>query len=326
MDFSKKPVVQFTFPTPDHTGFEELEKLCTVRYSDEHLAVPEESLDRLDLGCDILATEFTQPVTASLLARFPNLRLVANYAVGFNNIDLEYARTHGLSVANTPHAVVTSTAELTVGLLLALSRRIAEWDRRMRAQRSGDKGGLVGGMGTDLFGKKVGIIGYGNIGQRVGELLRAFGCEILYNKRTRLPESREKELGARFATREEIYRECQIISLHTPLNADSRHLIDAEALSQMRPDAMLLNLARGPVVDEHALLDALKKGQIRGAGLDVFEFQDNPLDELYDLPNVVLTPHVGTQTDEARRDMRVELADNIIGHLTGDRPVSYVVH
>ena len=324
METSKKPLVQFTFPTPDRSGFEELEQICEVRYSDEHLAVPEESLDKLDLNADILATEFTQPITASLLDRFKNLRLVANYAVGFNNIDLDYARKRGLTVANTPNAVVTSTAELTVALLLSLTRRVAEWNATMRRQRSSDKGGLGGGMGHDIFGKTVGIIGYGNIGQRVGRLLQAFGCSILYNKRTRLTEEQEKELGATYASVDEILREADIISLHTPLNADSRHLIDAEAFAKMKPETVILNLARGPVVDEHALLDALKSGKIAGAGLDVFEFHDQPLDELYELPNVVLTPHVGTQTYEARKDMRVELANNIIGFLTGDRHVSIV--
>ena len=324
MEPSSKPIVQFTFPTPDRTGFEELEAVCSVRYSDEHLAEPAAALNRLDTDATVLATEFTQPITAEFLSRFPRLKLVANYAVGFNNIDLDYTRRVGIAVANTPNAVVTSTAELTVGLLLALTRRVAEWDRTMRRQRSSDKGGLGGGMGHDIFGKKAGIIGYGNIGRRVGTLLRAFGCEILYNKRTRLSSEEEQALGARYATVDEILRECDIVSLHTPLNADSRHLIDADALALMKPDAVLLNLARGPVVDEHALLDALKGGRIAGAGLDVFEFSDNPLDELYDLPNVVLTPHVGTQTYEARKDMRVELANNIIGFLTGDRHVSFV--
>lgn len=324
MSTNAKPIVQFTFPTPDRTGFEELEKVCDVRYSDVHLSEPEKALETLDKDAVVLVSEFTQPITAGLLGKMKELKLVANYAVGYNNIDLDYTRTHGITVANTPHAVVTSTAELTLAILLSLTRRVAEWDGMMRRQRSSDKGGLGGGMGHDLFGKKVGIIGFGNIGQRVGKLLQAFGCTILYNKRTRLTDAQEKEMGVTFATVDEILRRSDIISLHTPLNAESEHLLDAEAFGKMKPSAVVINLSRGPVVDEHALLDALKSGKIAGAGLDVFEFRDQPLDELYDLPNVVMTPHVGTQTYEARYDMRVELANNIIGFLTGDRNVSVV--
>ena len=324
MKDSSKPTIQFTFPTPDHTGFEELEKLFDIRYSDVHLSDPLSSIDELDTEAEILATEFTQPITGDLLSRFKNLKLVANYAVGFNNIDLDYTRSHGITVANTPNAVITSTAELTVALLLSLTRRVAEWDRQMRARRSSDKGGLGGGMGHDIFGKKVGIIGYGNIGQRVGRLLRAFGCDILYYKRTRLTEEQEKEMDVTYASIDEILKESDIISLHTPLNPESKHLLDADAFGKMKPEAVVLNLARGPVIDEHALLAALKEGRIAGAALDVFEFNDNPLDELYDLPNVVLTPHVGTQTFEARYDMRLELANNIIGFIKGDRHVSIV--
>lgn len=324
MQTSTKPIVQFTFPTPDRSGFEELEKVCLVRYTDVHLSDLEASIDVIDTKASVIATDFTQPVTAEFMAKMKDLKLVSNYAVGYNNIDLDYAHSHGIAVSNTPNAVVTSTAELTVSILLSLTRRVAEWDSTMRRQRSSDKGGLAGGMGHDLFGKKVGIIGFGNIGQRVAHLLQAFGCTILYNKRTRLSEEQEKELEVSYADIDEILRESDIISLHTPLNADSKHLINAESIAKMKPGAFVINLARGPVVDEHALLDALKSGKIGGAGLDVFEFRDNPLDELYDLPNVVLTPHVGTQTYEARHDMRVELANNIIGFLTGDRHVSIV--
>lgn len=324
MTNENRPIVQFTFPTPDTSGFEELKELCDVRYSDEYLTDLEGALDKLDPHTAILATDFTQSVSQKVMDHFKDLRLVANYAVGYNNIDIHYAKDHDITVSNTPNAVVNSTAELTLALLLSLSRRVAEWDRTMRFRRSNEKGGLNGKMGHDLFGKKVGIIGFGNIGRRVAHLLSAFGCSIYYNKRHRLTEEQEKELDVTFAEVDEILSKCDIISLHTPLNDDTKHLIDSDALSKMKRNAMLVNLSRGPVVDEKALVKALKEGIIGGAALDVYEYGDKPLDELYDLPNVVLTPHVGTQTVEARHDMRVELANNIIGFLKGDRRVAIV--
>lgn len=316
--------IQFLFRPASSQGFEELMQRYEVQMPEEGFKLSTETLPSLPQDATILVCEFTIPITPEVIDYFPNLKLIANYAVGFNNIDVAYANSKGIRVANTPQAVVQSTAELTLGLLLSVSRRVAEWDRLMRTKRSSDKGGLHAGMGTDLKGRKAGIIGYGNIGRAVGRMMQAFGIEVVYNKRHPLTPDEEKSLGISYASQEEIFRGCDIISLHTPYTAESHHLVNARTLAMMKPSAILLNAARGKVVDEAALVQALKEKRIFGAGLDVFEYDDNPLDELYDLPNVVMTPHVGTQTTEARRDMAEELSNNVVGFVEGDRPVAYV--
>lgn len=316
--------IQFLFKPASTRGFEELMEKYEVLMPAEGFKLTDDTLSTLPKDITILVCEFTIPITSEVIDYFPHLKLIANYAVGFNNIDVAYANAKGIKVANTPQAVVQSTAELTMGLLLSVSRRVSEWDRLMRRQRSSEKGGLHGGMGTDLKGRRAGIIGYGNIGKAVGRMMQAFGIDVVYNKRRPLSAEEEQELGVTYATQEEIFRNCDIISLHTPYTKESHHLVNAETLAMMKPNAILLNAARGKVIDEAALVQALKSKSIYGAGLDVFEHDDNPLDELYDLPNVTMTPHVGTQTTEARIDMARELSDNVLGFLLGDRPVAYV--
>lgn len=316
--------IQFLFKPASTRGFEELMEKYEVLMPAEGFKLTDDTLSTLPKDITILVCEFTIPITSEVIDYFPHLKLIANYAVGFNNIDVAYANAKGIKVANTPQAVVQSTAELTMGLLLSVSRRVSEWDRLMRRQRSSEKGGLHGGMGTDLKGRRAGIIGYGNIGKAVGRMMQAFGIDVVYNKRRPLSAEEEQELGVTYATQEEIFRNCDIISLHTPYTKESHHLVNTETLAMMKPNAILLNAARGKVIDEAALVQALKSKSIYGAGLDVFEHDDNPLDELYDLPNVTMTPHVGTQTTEARIDMARELSDNVLGFLLGDRPVAYV--
>lgn len=309
-------------------GFEELcEKFDVVRPRPGQNFTQDE-LDALPHDFDVLAPVFSIPVDRAFIDRYPNLKLIANYAVGYNNIDVAYAQSKGIAVANTPRSVVVPTAEHTLALLLACSRRIAEWDRSMRATRSSRKSLRDSGMGIDLHGKTIGIIGYGNIGRAVARRCHAFGMQILYNKRTPLSAceaQQERELiGAEYASIEEILTRCDVISLHTPYNKDSHHLINAEAFRKMKPNTILLNAARGPVVNETALVNALTEGRLATAGLDVYEHDDNPLDALYSMDNVVMTPHVGTQTYESRVNMARELSNNVIGFFDKDRPVSLV--
>lgn len=320
----EKKKILFLFHPNVASGLEELYDRYEVLTLPEGKRFSEEILPELPSDVDALASEFTIPVTPKVIDHFPHLKLIANYAVGYNNIDVAYAHSKGIIVANTPQAVIQPTAELTVALLLSVSRRVAEWDRRMRRQRSSEKGSLAEGMGWDLYRKSVGIIGYGNIGRAVGKILQVFGMTVKYNKRTRLTPAEEQELGVTYASREEIFRTCDVISLHMPYTPESHHLVNADTLAMMKPDAILVNAARGKVVDEAALLEALKSGRIAGAGLDVFEHDDHPLDGLYDLENVSMTPHVGTQTREARVAMALELTDNIVGFFEKDRPVAIV--
>lgn len=322
METKKK--VLFLFHPTVASGFEELYSRYDVLTIPEGKKFSEELLPELPNDIHVLATEFTIPVTSKVIDYFPNLQLIANYAVGFNNIDVAYAQSKNITVSNTPQAVIQPTAELSVGLLLGVSRRVAEWDRIMRKQRSSQKGSLADGMGWDLYRKTAGIIGYGNIGRAVGKILQSFGMSVKYNKRNRLTPEEEKELNVTYATTDEIFQSCDVISLHTPYTPESHHLVNASTLAMMKPDAILVNAARGKVVDEAALVEALKAKKIAGAGLDVFEHDDNPLDELYDLQNVCMTPHVGTQTKEARVAMAEELSNNIVGFFEKDRPIAIV--
>lgn len=320
----EKKKILFLFHPTVASGFEELYDRYEVLTIPEGRKFSEELLSELPKDVDVLACEFTIPVTAKVIDYFPNLKLIANYAVGFNNIDVAYANSKGITVSNTPQAVIQPTAELTVALLLGVSRRVAEWDRIMRRQRSSQKGSLADGMGWDLYKKTVGIIGYGNIGRAVGKILQSFGMKVKYNKRHRLSLQEEKELGVTFASSEEIFSTCDVVSLHMPYTSESHHIVNANTLAMMKPDAILVNAARGQVIDEAALVEALKAKKIAGAGLDVFEHNDNPLDELYDLDNVCMTPHVGTQTREARIAMAEELSNNVVGFFEQDRPIAIV--
>lgn len=315
----------FLFHPTVATGFEELYQHIAVETLPEGQKFELEMLHTLPNDATILGTEFTLLITREVIDYFPHLKLISNYAVGFNNIDVAYANSKGITVTNTPKAVVQPTAELAVALLLGLTRRIAIWDSTMRHQRSSQKGSLADGLGTDIYLKKVGIIGYGNIGRATGRILQAMGVDVVYYKRTPLTSEEEAKEGVSYASKEEIFRTCDIISLHTPYNNDSHHLINRESLAMMKPSAILVNTSRGKVVDEGALVDALKNKVIAGAAMDVFEHDDNPLDDLYDMQNVVMTPHVGTQTREARVAMAREFSDNILGFVLRDRKFAEVV-
>ncbi len=285
----------------------------------------QDELKELIVDADVLCSVFDIPVSAELMSRGTKLALVANYAVGYNNIDLDYARAHQIAVTNTPHAVVIPTAELAMSLLLSCSRRSAELDRLLREQEGRVSLGRLGLMGYDLYGKTIGIVGYGNIGGAVAERCRAFGMKVLYYKRSRLPEELERARGLEYVPLDELLSRSHVVSLHTPYTPASHHQIGARELALMPQGAILINTARGSIVDEDALIEALRSGHLASAGLDVFEDRDVPRPGLLAMPQVVMTPHVGTQTYDARVAMVEELASNVLGFLSGDPNISRVV-
>lgn len=314
-----------TFDTVDE-GFDRLHEGNEVIRPPKGRDFSLEEIRALVKDCDVLCSVFDIPIGEDVISRGERLKLIANYAVGYNNIDIAYAKEHGVAVTNTPHSVVIPTAELAFGLLIDCSRRISELDRLIR--KTGPKVNLtrIGRLGIDLYGKTIGIIGYGNIGGALAERCRAFGMKVLYNKRTRLPQEEEAERGlSYYSSIDEMLPLCDVVSLHTPLSAETRHLIDERRLALMKDGAILLNTARGPVVDEAALIAALKSGKLRAAGLDVFEHNDIPSPELLEMEQVVMTPHVGTQTYDGRRTMVDELVDNVLGFLAGSKDISRVV-
>lgn len=312
------------FDTVDE-GFERLSSTHEVIRPPHGRDFSAKELQELIVDCDVLCSVFDIPVSAELMQAGKQLRLVANYAVGYNNIDIEYARNHGITVTNTPRSVVEPTAELAFALMMSTTRRVTELDRLIRTKGPELTLGRLGRLGIDLYGKTIGIVGYGNIGGAVARRALVFGMRVLYYKRTRLPNSIEIERGIEYAPLETLLRESDIVSLHTPYTASSHHQIGRAELELMKSSAILINTARGAIVDEAQLIKALEQGQIAAAGLDVFEHKDIPSQRLLELENVVMTPHVGTQTYDARVAMVHELIDNVLGFLSGSTTISRVV-
>ena len=277
-----------------------------------------EELCQLLPEADVLCTSFDYPARAELLQHGAKLRLIANFGVGFNNIDIDYARAHGIVVTNTPQAVIIPTTELTLALMLDCARRVSELDRLIR-QTPGKRPtiGRMGYLGVHLAGKTLGLIGYGRIASAVAERARAFGMKILYYKRTPLSADEEARQGITYTPLDDLLFGSDFISIHTPYSAETHHFIGERELALMKPTAIFINTARGAVVDEEALVKALQTGYIAAAGLDVFENQDNPHPALCTLDNVCMTPHTGTQTADARRDMNVEMLENVVRFLAG---------
>ena len=262
-----------------------------------------------------IVPDITRKVGRAELERLPALRIVANYGVGYDNIDVAAARERGILVTNTPGVLTSATAELTWALLLAVVRRIGEGERELRAGKwQGWRPTHM--LGTGLDGKTLGIIGPGRIGREVARRAPGFGMNVVYWGRTPNPEF-ERECSARFLPLQQLLREADAVSLHVALAPDTRELIGSAELALMKPTAVLINTARGPVVDEAALIDALKRRQIRGAGLDVYQHEPLIPPELIELENVVLLPHLGSATEEARLAMWQVAWKNLVCGVTG---------
>ena len=273
---------------------------------------------------DSVITLLTDPVDVKLFEAVPSAKIFANYATGFDNIDIVEAQKRGITIANAP-AVSTSeaVAEHTFALMLSLAARIVEADDFVR------KGKYKGWepmnfIGTDLLGKTLGLIGAGRIGAKVAYYASGFGFKVIYTDLKR-NEQIEKESGAvYYSTPEEVLRQADIVSLHVPLMDSTYHLINAERLAMMKKTAFLVNTARGPIIDEVALVKALQNKTIAGAGLDVFEFEPKLAKGLVKLDNVILTPHIGSASDTARNEMSTLVAQNIIDFFEGKVPPNKV--
>ncbi|MFD9893101.1 2-hydroxyacid dehydrogenase [Amycolatopsis sp. NPDC059027] len=253
----------------------------------------------------------------------PQLEIVANVAVGYDNVDVPALAERGVVVTNTPGVLTDATADLTFGLILALTRRLGEGERLIRAreQWSFHLGFL---LGSGLQGKTLGIVGLGQIGRAVARRARAFGMRIVYSGRKPAPSEVESALAAEFVPLPELLANADVVSLHCPLTTATRHLIGADALRAMKPGAYLVNTTRGPVVDESALADALEAGEIAGAALDVFEHEPSVEERLVEREDVVLTPHLGSATVETRTEMAVLAARNVVSVLAGNDPLTEV--
>lgn len=251
------------------------------------------------------------PVSRQLIDSAPGLELICNLGAGFNNVDIAYARSKGVTVCHTPDAVTQSTAELAITLMSDVMRRISEMNMRIRSEK--EEIWVYDRLtARSLEGKVLGIVGMGKIGRRVAEMARVFRMDVVYyNRHTEVP-------GYKRLSLEELLRISDIVSLHLPLNAQTRHLIDRAALARMKSDAVLINTARGPVVDEQALAEALENGKLSGAGLDVHEFEPHIHPSLYQMENVVLTPHIGGNTQQTLYAMMRDSAENVRAYYQGN--------
>lgn len=262
---------------------------------------------------EVLVSTFDKPVTREMIMSAPHLKLITNFGVGFNNIDLEACRERGIRVTNTPQPVIEPTAELAFALMHDVARRTAEFDRKLREGKA-EPFGVMNNLSHSLYGKTLGIIGMGRIGRALARRAVASGMRIVYHNRRPLGDEAMRLLGydASFVSKDELLRTADFVSLNLPYTPAVKHLIGATELRMMKPTAYLINTARGAHVDEEALVKALKEGEIAGAAMDVYEHEPQIHPELLTLDNVVLSPHTGTGTWEGRIAMCENVCDNIL--------------
>ncbi len=301
-------------------------ELFDVRFNVGDAPLSRTELARAMAQCDVLVPAITDQIDAALIEAAPEgLQLIASFSSGVDHIDLSAARTKGIIVTNTPGVLTEDTADMTMALILSVPRRLAEGEKLVRSGQW--RGWSPSGMlGHRIGGKRLGIIGMGRIGQAVARRARAFGLSIAYHNRNRLPFEIEQELEAKWhGDLDTLLVDSDVVSIHCPLNADSRTLLDARRIALMGADAYLINTSRAEITDEAALIAALDEGRIAGAGLDVYTHEPAVDPRLLALPNVVLLPHMGSATFEGRNATGARVIANIRSWADGHRPPNQVL-
>jgi glyoxylate reductase len=318
MDSTARPHIAVTRLLPGG-ALERLRTASHVVVHEEDRPPSRDELLALVRDADGLLCLLTERIDAEVLDAAPRLRVVSNYAVGVNNIDVAEATRRGILVTNTPDVLTEATADFTWALILAACRRLGEGERLVRAGawRGWSPTQL---LGADVYGKTLGIVGLGRIGRAVARRAGGFAMPVLHHTQHPVDPAVERSLGARPVALDDLLRAADVVSLHVPYTPATHHLVDAARLRLMRPSAYLVNTARGPLVDEAALVEALRAGVIAGAGLDVYEREPALTPGLVELPNVVLAPHLGSATVEARTAMADLAAENLLAALAGRRP------
>jgi glyoxylate reductase len=314
-----KPRIFVTRRIPQE-GLEILKRCCQVEVSDYDGVIPRSLLLEKVKDTDGLLVLLTDMIDKKVIvAAGKKLRVISNYAVGYNNIDVVEATKRGIMVTNTPGVLTETTADLAWALLMCIGRRIVEGDKLVRAGKfRGWEPMLL--LGTDIHESTLGLIGFGRIGQAMARRAKGFNLKVIYYDREPVPPIIEKELGASYVSFDELLRKSDFISVHVPLTEETFHLIGQEEFSMMKKESYLINTARGPIIDEKALVKALKGGVIRGAALDVFENEPAIEQELMNLNNVVIVPHIGSASYRTRTKMAIMAAKNLISALKGERP------
>jgi len=299
-----------------------LENGFEVEVFSEEKPIPNKVLLEKIKNLDALLPLLTDPVSKEVIENSDKLKIIANYAAGFNNIDLEAATVRKIVVTNTPGVLTEATADLTWALIMAVSKRIVEGDAYTRAGKFNGWGPLLF-LGSEVNGKTLGIVGAGRIGSAVAQRAFGFKMNILYTDK-KINDKIENKLNGKNVKLDELLKNSDFISLHVPLTEKTFHLIDKEEFQKMKNTAFIINTSRGPVVNESALVKALQLNQIAGAGLDVYENEPEFKEELNQLKNTVLLPHIGSATLETRTKMAIIAAKNIISYFKGIRPLNII--
>ncbi|MCJ2164468.1 MULTISPECIES: D-glycerate dehydrogenase [unclassified Pseudodesulfovibrio] len=301
-------------------GIDLLRRVADVEINPVDAPLPRKQLLEKAAGCDGVMGLLTDRIDAEFFDAATNLKGYANYAVGFDNIDVPEATRRGLPVSNTPGVLTNATAECAWALIFSVARRVTETDRIMRSG-SWTGWGPMQFIGGDISGKTLGIVGAGRIGTATALMSRGFGMNVLYTSSSNRKNGvLESEMNAKLVSFDQLLTKSDFISIHTPLTPQTRHLFDASAFSRMKKTAYLVNTARGPIIKEDDLVAALRAGEIAGAGLDVFENEPAMAPGLAQLDNVVVLPHIGSATASSRTDMATLAARNLIAMLKGQKP------
>jgi glyoxylate reductase len=315
-----KPIVTVTNIFPQ-VALDKLSSECDLKIN--RTSLTKEELKQKVSGSDAVISYLTDRIDQDIIDRGTKLKIIANYGAGFNNIDVTYASERGIWVTNTPNVLHETTADLTWAMILGAARRIIPADRYTRESKFQGWGAQLF-LGGDVYEKTLGIIGLGEIGRSVARRALGFNMRTLYHQRNRLPKEEEKKLNAEHATFEQILRESDFLTLHVPLTEETEYMIGNDEIALMKKTAYLIHTARGKVIDDYALVAALREDRLAGAALDVYEDEPELTEGMRELDNVMILPHIGSASFETRDKMALLVADNILDALEGKTPRSLV--
>ena len=317
-----KPIVTVTNIFPE-AALEKLSPHCQLRVNETETPPTEEELRLAASESAAMITYLSDKIGPDIIGGGKNLKIIANYGAGFNNIDVASARKNKIWVTNTPGVLHETTADLSWAMILGIARQIVPSDRYTREGKfKGWQAKLF--LGGDVYGKTLGVIGCGEIGKAVARRALGFNMRVLYHQRKRLPKNIEKELKAEFVSLEELLKQSDFVTPHVPLTDETKYLIGKEQLEMMKPTAYLIHTARGKVVDDKALVEALKNEELAGAALDVYENEPELTPGMTDLDNLMLLPHIGSASTDTRNVMAMLVADNVLDALSGKKPRTLV--
>ncbi len=317
-----KPIVTVTNIFPQ-AALDKLAPECDLKINDSGVSSTAEELGRIVSESDAVISYLTDKIGRDIIDQSTKLKIIANYGAGFNNIDVNYASERGIWVTNTPSVLHETTADLTWAMILGAARRIVPADR---FTREGKFKGWSAKMflGGDVYGKTLGVIGCGEIGRSVVRRASGFNMRVLYHQRNRLPEEEERMLNAEFISLDQLLRESDFITLHVPLTDETEYMIGNDEIALMKKTAYLIHTARGKVIDDYALVAALREGRLAGAALDVYEDEPELTEGMTELDNLLLLPHIGSASFETRDRMALLVADNVLDALVGKTPRTLV--